>query len=135
MKHKGYMLLLVCPLLTGARDPFLPVEDRCQTTQLTQWRYGGGTGHPALWLALIQDHTGQWRRVRRNDVLPGGWRIRQLTAETLTLEASAGCEPASWVWSRKGSQHDAKDKPVATSAVAVAGRGDEKRTAGVAGGR
>lgn len=63
MKHKGYMLLLVCPLLTGARDPFLPVEDRCQTTQLTQWRYGGGTGHPALWLALIQDHTGQWRRV------------------------------------------------------------------------
>ncbi|WP_438503464.1 HofP DNA utilization family protein, partial [Enterobacter asburiae] len=34
------MLLLVCPLLTGARDPFLPVEDRCQIAPLTQWRYG-----------------------------------------------------------------------------------------------
>ena len=53
MKHKGYMLLLVCPLLTGARDPFLPVEDRCQITPLTQWRYGGGTGHPALWLTRL----------------------------------------------------------------------------------
>lgn len=36
MNHKGYLLLLFCPLLAGARDPFLPVEDRCQTTQLTQ---------------------------------------------------------------------------------------------------
>ncbi|MGG8273018.1 HofP DNA utilization family protein [Klebsiella sp. 141161] len=134
MNHKGYLLLLFCPLLAGARDPFLPVEDRCQTTQLTQWRYGGGTGRLALWLGLIQERTGQWRRVRSNDVLPGGWRIRQLTAETLTLEASAGCEPARWVWSRKGSQHDAKDKSAATSAAAAAGRGGEKRTAGVVGG-
>ncbi|HBS5678075.1 HofP DNA utilization family protein [Klebsiella sp. 141240] len=134
MNHKGYLLLLFCPLLAGARDPFLPVEDRCQTTQLTQWRYGGGTGRPALWLGLIQERTGQWRRVRSNDILPGGWRIRQLTAETLTLEASAGCEPERWVWSRKGSQPDAKDKPAATSAAAAAGRGGEKRTAGVVGG-
>ncbi|HBV6391690.1 TPA: DUF2531 family protein [Klebsiella aerogenes] len=132
MKYKGYMLLLVCPLLAGARDPFLPVEDHCQTAQLTQWRYGGGFGRPAQWLGLVQDHTGQWRRVRINDVLPGGWRIRQLTAETLTLEANTGCEPARWVWSRKESQHDAKDKP-ATSAAAAAGRGGEKRTAGIAG--
>jgi pilus assembly protein HofP len=131
MKHKGWMLLLVCPLLTGARDPFLPVEDRCQATLLAQWRYGGGAGSAQQWLGFIQDHAGLWRRVRINDVLPGGWRIQQLTAETITMTTSAECDPARWAWQREGNQHDAKDMP-ATSAAAATGRSGKKRAAGVA---
>ena len=45
MWGKGWRFLWLLPLplslLAGDRDPFLPPEDRCQTAQLAQWRYGG----------------------------------------------------------------------------------------------
>lgn len=44
-----WLLPLSLPLLAGDRDPFLPPEDRCQTAQLAQWRYGGAVGHPQYW--------------------------------------------------------------------------------------
>jgi pilus assembly protein HofP len=43
-------------LLADERDPFLPAEDRCQTAQLAQWRYGGAVGHPHYWVGYLLDH-------------------------------------------------------------------------------
>ncbi|VFS85583.1 Protein of uncharacterised function (DUF2531) [Raoultella planticola] len=43
-----WLLPLSLPLLAGDRDPFLPPEDRCQTAQLAQWRYGGAGRSSAI---------------------------------------------------------------------------------------
>ena len=69
MWGKGWRFLWLLPLplslLAGDRDPFLPPEDRCQTAQLAQWRYGGAVGHRHYWVGYLLDHRNQWRRVRR----------------------------------------------------------------------
>lgn len=89
MWGKGWRILWLLPLplslLAGDRDPFLPPEDRCQTAQLAQWRYGGAVGHRHYWVGYLLDHRNQWRRVRKEDALPGGWRIHLLTAERVAI--------------------------------------------------
>ncbi|EMM1614291.1 DUF2531 family protein [Raoultella ornithinolytica] len=126
MWGKGWRFLWLLPLplplplslLAGDRDPFRPPEDRCQTAQLAQWRYGGAVGHRHYWVGYLLDHRNQWRRVRKEDALPGGWRIHLLTAERVAITTGPGCEPAHWEWLReKGTKYDAMDKP-AVSAVA-----------------
>ena len=113
-----WLLALPLPLLAGDRDPFLPAEDRCQTAPLAQWRYGGAVGYPHYWVGYLLDHRSQWRRVRQDDVLPGGWRIRVLTAERVEITTGPGCEPAHWAWLReKGVKHDAMDKPAVSAAA------------------
>lgn len=96
-----WLLPLSLPLLAGDRDPFLPPEDRCQTAQLAQWRYGGAVGHPQYWVGYLLDHRNQWLRVRQDDALPGGWRIHVLTAERIEITTGPGCEPAHWEWLRE----------------------------------
>ena len=133
MRSKWWSLVLLLPLpLPGEeRDPFQPAEDRCQVAALTQWRYGGAIGSPQLWIGILQDSAGKWRRVRVNDTLAAGWKISLLTAEKIEITTGPGCDPRHWRWLRE-EKKDAMDKPVISAAAG--GRGDQKRAADISGG-
>ncbi len=127
-------LLFPLPLLAEERDPFQPPVDRCRTAQLSQWRYGGAIGDSLALMGIVQDSAGKWRRVRTEAILPTGWRVTRLTPEKMTISTGPGCEPAQWVWLRKGIKNNAMDKP-AVSAPAADGRRGQKGSSRVAGRR
>lgn len=133
MRSKWWSLVLLLPLpLPGEeRDPFQPAEDRCQVAALTQWRYGGAIGSPQLWIGILQDSAGKWRRVRVNETLAAGWKISLLTAEKIEITTGPGCAPRHWRWLRE-EKKDAMDKPVISAAAG--GRGGKKRAADISGG-
>ena len=121
MRRKGWCLLLFpLPLLAAERDPFQPPVDSCRTAQLNQWRYGGAIGDPRELIGILQDSA--------------GWRVTLLTSEKMAISTGAGCEPAQWVWLRKGIKNDAMDKP-AVSTPADDGRRGKKGSSRVAGRR
>ena len=135
MRRKGWCLLLFpLPLLAAERDPFHPPVDSCRTAQLNHWRYGGAIGDPRELIGILQDSAGKWRRVRDAETLPTGWRVTLLTSEKMAISTGAGCEPAQWVWLRKGIKNDAMDKP-AVSTPADDGRRGKKGSSRVAGRR
>ncbi|HEY4467841.1 MAG TPA: HofP DNA utilization family protein [Klebsiella sp.] len=129
-----YLLLFPLPLLAEERDPFQPVVDGCRTAQLSQWRYGGAIGDPQVLIGILQDSAGKWRRVRVAETLPASWRVTLLTSEKIAISTGPGCEPAQWVWLRKGIKNDAMDKS-AVSAAAADDRRGKKRSSRVAGRR
>ncbi|WP_414165763.1 HofP DNA utilization family protein [Superficieibacter sp. BNK-5] len=131
-KH-GILLLITLPMIVGMRDPFQPPEDRCQTAQLAQWRYQGTIDHPPRRIGIVRDAQGKWRRVEMGSQLPAGWRVIQLTSQTLEIETGAGCDPAHWSWSRKGEQHENRDKH--SAADVNAGGVGAKNAASLAGSR
>lgn len=120
-KSRG-VLVLFLPLLLGMRDPFVPVEDPCRTTQLSQLQYAGSMDSGQRQIAFLRDEKGKWRRVQREDVLMPGWRITEITMESLTIETGAACEPSQWRIIKGEIEHDKKDKPAGAVTAAAAGR-------------
>ncbi|MFH7828870.1 HofP DNA utilization family protein [Kluyvera chengduensis] len=112
------------------RDPFAPAIDTCQTAQLANWHYRGGTQSARRLIGLMQDSDGRWQRVEAGQTLSAGWRIKALTLDSLTVETGAGCEPQRWQWKREGTTNDKKDKPVRTDAAAASVEPSEKHHAG-----
>lgn len=129
-----YWLLFPLPLLAEERDPFQPAVDRCRTAQLSQWRYGGAIGEPPALIGILQDSAGKWRRVRVAETLPDSWRVMLVTPEKMTISTGPGCEPAQWIWLRKGIKNDEMDKP-AVSDPAANGRRGKKGSPRLAGRR
>ena len=124
MRINGWYLLWLLPLpvLAADRDPFEPVEDRCQTAQLAQWHYGGAVGTAQQNVGYLQDRTGKWRRVRVDDALPPGWQVTALTTERIEIMTRPGCEPLRWAWKRKENGiNDAMDKPADSAAASSGG--------------
>ncbi|WP_142503090.1 HofP DNA utilization family protein [Klebsiella sp. 2680] len=132
MRNKWSSLLLFPFLLFAEeRDPFQPAIDLCRTTQLNQWRYGGAIGDSLVLTGILQDSDGKWRRVKVDETLSTNWRITLLTTEKIVIVTGPGCEPAQWVWQRKGRKNDEMDKS-AVSAVAGNRHRGQKRSSRVA---
>ncbi|MGU9866175.1 HofP DNA utilization family protein [Kluyvera ascorbata] len=127
--ERALLLLLTVPLLCGMRDPFAPVVDVCQTAQLADWRYRGGTQSASRLIGVVQERDERWRRVEAGQMLNAGWRVTAVTLESLTVEMGEGCEPRIWQWKREGTPNDKKDSAVDAGAGVSAGAG-EKRHAG-----
>ncbi|QGN40075.1 HofP DNA utilization family protein [Klebsiella oxytoca] len=129
MRRRWWCLLIFpLPLFAEERDPFQPVADTCRTAQLSQWRYGGAIGDPLMPIGLLQDSAGKWRRVRTDETLPTSWRVTLLTSEKIVISTGSGCEPAQWVWLRKGIKNDAMDKPAVFAPAADGSRGKKRST-------
>lgn len=101
--------MLLLPLLTGMRDPFQPVPDRCRFAEIALWRFQGMVEVDGQRVGIVRDPRGAWRRLREGDSLFSGWRIALLNKEELTLENGAGCSPANWRWRREGTQDDKRN--------------------------
>lgn len=109
---RGKRWLLVCfslLTLTGMRDPFKPPEDRCKTGELLQWRFQGAVSRGEKLIGIVKDSQQKWRRVEPHEPLDNGWRVSQLTTQTLTLELGENCEPSQWQWQRQGEKDEAMD--------------------------
>ncbi|MEE9656351.1 HofP DNA utilization family protein [Kluyvera ascorbata] len=128
--ERALLLLLIVPLLCGMRDPFAPAIDTCQTAQLANWHYRGGTQSAQRLIAVMQNNDGRWQRVEAEQTLSAGWRIKAITLDSLIVETGEGCEPLRWQWKREGTTDDQKDKPVRTDAVAASVEPSEKHHAG-----
>lgn len=115
-------LMLFLPLLLGMRDPFLPVDDPCRIAQLSQLRYAGSVDSGQRQIAFLRDEKGKWRRIQREDLVMSGWRITEITAESLTMETGEACEPSQWRIIKGVVEHDKKDKPAGAVTAAAAGR-------------
>ncbi len=115
-------LMLFLPLLLGMRDPFLPVDDPCRIAQLSQLQYAGSVDSGQRQIAFLRDEKGKWRRIQREDLLMTGWRITEITAESLTMETGEACEPSQWRIIKGEIEHDKKDKPAGADTAAAAGR-------------
>jgi len=109
VKHIVAACMLLLPLLTGMRDPFQPVPDRCRFAEIALWRFQGMVDVCGQRVGIVRDPWGAWRRLREGDSLFGGWRIVLLNKEELTLENDAGCSPANWRWRREGTQDDKRN--------------------------
>ena len=94
--ERALLLLLIVPLLCGMRDPFAPAIDTCQTAQLANWHYRGGTQSAQRLIAVMLDSDGRWQRVEAEQTLSAGWRIKAITLDSLTVETGEGCEPQRW---------------------------------------
>lgn len=101
--------ILLLPLLTGMRDPFQPVPDRCLFAEMALWRFQGMVDVDGQRVGMVRNPNGVWRRLREGDSLFGGWRIVLLNKEEITLENGAGCSPANWRWRREGTQDDKRN--------------------------
>ncbi|HFZ8996247.1 TPA: HofP DNA utilization family protein [Citrobacter freundii] len=107
--RRGMLAALSLLLLSGARDPFQPPQDSCLVGELPLWRYQGLVSRGERRIGLLQDTQHQWRRVEQNQVLKNGWRIAQLTAQSLTVETGHNCQPSQWQWPRQGKKDEAVD--------------------------
>lgn len=115
-------LVLLFPLLLGMRDPFIPPDDPCRTAQLSRWQYAGSVDSGQRQIAFLRDEKGKWRRIQREDVLMSGWRITEITTQSLTMETGEACEPLQWRIIKGEIEHDKKDKPAGAVTAAAAGR-------------
>lgn len=115
-------LVLLLPLLLGMRDPFIPPDDPCRTAQLSRWQYAGSVDSGQRQIAFLRDEKGKWRRIQREDVLMSGWRITEITTQSLTMETGEACEPSQWRIIKGEIEHDKKDKPAGAVTAAAAGR-------------
>ncbi|HCW0176715.1 MULTISPECIES: HofP DNA utilization family protein [Citrobacter] len=110
MTVKRWLLACVSVLvLTGMRNPFLPPEDHCQIAELSAWRFQGMVSQDTRPIGIVQDNQHKWRRVERNEVLKNGWKVAQITAQSITLDIGKNCEPPQWQWQRQGAVNEAKD--------------------------
>ncbi len=116
------VLMLFLPLLLGMRDPFIPVDDTCRNAQIGRWQYAGSVDSGPRQIAFLRDEKGKWRRIAREDVLMSGWRITDITSESLTMETDEACEPSQWRIIKGEIKHDKKDKPAGAVTAAAAGR-------------
>lgn len=98
--------IMLLPLLTGMRDPFQPVPDRCQIAQMTHWHWQGVVAVNGQHVGIVRDPAGNWRRIRQGESLFAGWRVAKLNKEEIALVNTEGCSPARWCWKRKGIQDD-----------------------------
>ncbi|POT55410.1 DUF2531 domain-containing protein [Citrobacter amalonaticus] len=132
MTVKHWLLVGISLLmLTGMRDPFKPPEDRCQTGELTMWRYQGAVSRGERTIGILQDSQQRWRRVEQHQVLDNGWTVTQLTTQTLTLITGENCDPPDWQWQRQGEVDEAMDSGTADgSHPRRPGGKDAKRDAG-----
>ncbi|MBW9462703.1 DUF2531 family protein [Kluyvera sp. EC_51] len=124
--ERALLLLLTVPLLCGMRDPFAPVMDACQTAQLADWHYRGGTQSASRLIGMAQERDERWRRVEVGQTLNTGWRVTAITLDSLTVETGEGCEPRIWQWKREGTPNDKKDSAVEAGAGVSAGPGEER---------
>jgi len=105
-KRIALTCLLVLPLLTGMRDPFRPLPDRCQFALLGAWRLQGVVMVDENPVGIAQDPAGRWRRLREQETLLAGWKIVRINKEEVALENGHGCNTASWRMNREGTQDD-----------------------------
>ncbi|MDA8478368.1 DUF2531 family protein [Citrobacter sp. Awk 4] len=125
MSGKRWLLVCLSLLtLTGMRDPFKPPEDRCKTSELLQWRFQGAVSQGEKLIGIVKDSQQKWHRVEHDESLDNGWRVSQLTTQTLTLALGEDCEPSQWQWQRQGERDEAMDS-----------RRDDGHDAGSAGGK
>ncbi|QIU90774.1 HofP DNA utilization family protein [Yokenella regensburgei] len=123
------LMVLLLPALLGMRDPFMPPEDKCQSDQLTQWRYQGFVTNKQRALALLRDGDNKWHRVAVDDLLAPGWRVLRFDAGELEVKTGPGCEPERWAWNRKKENNNEMDNAAAGSHD-VPGAGRTKGDAG-----
>lgn len=116
----GWALLLL-PLLTGMRDPFVPPEDPCPLAPLTLMRYAGYIESGPRQIGFLRDENGKWRRVARDEAIDLRWRIAGIAAESLTLALGAECELAQWQIIKGELKSDNKDKPAGVADAPAAG--------------
>lgn len=127
-------IIAVLPLLLAMRDPFQPVEDRCQIAMLGQWRYQGMVSSPERQTGLLRDASGRWHRVAQGTTLLTGWQVTEITVGELRVMTGSGCEPAYWRWMRKGIKNETMDSFTAARPVVVDMPGG-KESHGIADGR
>ncbi|MEO3991638.1 HofP DNA utilization family protein [Pseudocitrobacter cyperus] len=123
------VIVLLAPLLLAMRDPFVPVDDPCHTAQLSLLQYAGHVDDGLRQIGFLRDEKGQWRRVERDAMLNSRWRIAEITAENLTLNLGAECDPSHWRVIKGENTNDKKDKPAGAVTAATVGS-QQKRVAG-----
>lgn len=126
------VIVLSLPVLLGMRDPFLPPEDHCATSQMALWHYRGRVSSGEQQTGIVVDAEGKWRRLEQGQRLDNGWTVTAVQPEQMEMAASAECEPSQWRWLKEGTKHDSKDA-AGTLVDGVHGPGKGKN--GVAGGR
>lgn len=128
--ERALLLLLTVPLLCGMRDPFAPVMDGCRTAQLADWHYRGGTQSASRLIGVVQERDEGWRRVEVGQALNAGWRVTEVTLDSLTVETGEGCEPRVWQWKREGTLNDKKDRAVDAGAGVSVGSSEKRHPGG-----
>lgn len=110
MSNRGLgFFMLMLPALLGMRDPFAPVEDKCQTAQLTQWHYRGVIHQGKRTIGIMLRDDDKWQRVEQGKVIYATWRVSSVTSSTLQVEIGRDCEVANWQWQREATVYDKKD--------------------------
>lgn len=126
------LLLLIAPALLGMRDPFRPPEDKCQSAQLSQWRYRGAVGRVESLTGFLVDASGKWLRTTQGQHLINGWVVYRLTPAWMDITLGEQCEPQHWRWMNEGAKHGLQQVSGSTIAYSI---GDGKGTTDHADGR
>ena len=98
----------ICLLLSGMRDPFQPLPDTCQISQLKKWRFHGMV-QGGNSMGIISDADGRWYRVVTGETLPTGWKVISISQSEIDVATGKECAPSTWRWKRKGTQDAKKD--------------------------
>lgn len=106
MRSSLLLLWMLCSPLALARDPFQPVAPAlCQAAVSTVegWRLQGIVGDHQRYIAWLLSPQGKSIRLAEQMFLPfSSWRVQQVTARTVRLQADQSCSSQQVTLQLKG---------------------------------